>query len=86
MTKSQASERITTLRKQIMLANYAYYDLSKKIMSNEEYDSLYAELISLTSQYPQIAERLPYNENFKETIMYRYSWVEEQAKRISSIE
>ena len=53
MTKIQAKKRIEKLRKEIRHHNYLYYVLDKIEMSDEAYDSLKRELLSLEKKYPQ---------------------------------
>ncbi|KPJ73858.1 aromatic ring-opening dioxygenase LigA [candidate division TA06 bacterium DG_78] len=54
MTLSEAKKQIGRLRQQINKHNYLYYVLNKPIISDYEYDKLYAELKELEQQFPQL--------------------------------
>ncbi len=54
MNKEEATKRIEWLRKEINRHNYLYYVLDKPEISDEEYDKLMQELISLEQQYPEL--------------------------------
>lgn len=47
-------ERISHLRKLITLYNYNYYTLAKPTVSDAVYDTLYAELVQLEEQIPEL--------------------------------
>ncbi len=51
----QAAERIAELRKQIEYHNYRYYALDDPVVSDEEYDRLFRELIDLEGKHPGLA-------------------------------
>ncbi|MBC7081050.1 MAG: NAD-dependent DNA ligase LigA [Thermoplasmatales archaeon] len=54
MDKEEAIKRIEWLRKEINRHNYLYYVLNKPEISDEEYDKLMQELISLEQKYPDL--------------------------------
>lgn len=54
MDKEEAVKRIEWLRKEINRHNYLYYVLNKPEISDEEYDKLMQELISLERKYPDL--------------------------------
>jgi len=54
MDKEEAIKRIEWLRKEINRHNYLYYVLNKPEISDEEYDKLMQELISLERKYPDL--------------------------------
>ncbi len=53
MTKKEAEKRIQELRKQINYHNYRYYVLDDPVISDEEYDRLFKELIELEKRFPE---------------------------------
>lgn len=53
MTREQAQARIEELRKLIEYHNYRYYVLDQPEISDEEYDRLFQELVSLETQFPE---------------------------------
>ncbi len=54
MEKGQAQGRIEGLREQINYHNYRYYVLDAPVISDQEYDELFAELQRLEEQYPEL--------------------------------
>lgn len=54
MTREQAQARIDELRKLIEYHNYRYYVLDQPEISDEEYDRLFQELVSLETQFPEL--------------------------------
>lgn len=53
MTKEEAGKRISTLREQINLYNYKYYQEDTSLVSDREFDLLLEELIRLETQFPE---------------------------------
>ncbi len=53
MTKEEAKKRIEELRKEIEYHNYRYYVLDSPIITDEEYDKLFKELIELEEKFPE---------------------------------
>ncbi|MFC1546350.1 NAD-dependent DNA ligase LigA [bacterium] len=56
MEKNKVSKRIKELTQYINKLNYAYYNLSESLISDEEYDKLLKELEDLESKYPEFAD------------------------------
>jgi len=54
MNIQQARERIAQLRDQINYHNYRYYVLDDPVISDQEYDELFAELQKLEEQFPEL--------------------------------
>ncbi|MCD6112378.1 MAG: NAD-dependent DNA ligase LigA [Bacteroidales bacterium] len=54
--KSKAKKRIKELSNQIREHNYNYYQLSKPVISDYDFDMLLEELINLEKQYPEFVE------------------------------
>lgn len=54
MSLEQAKKRHEELVKKIREADYAYYILARPIMSDEEYDLLYKELVEIERRFPQL--------------------------------
>lgn len=52
----QIREQIEALRRQLHEHNYNYYVLSQPVISDQEFDRMMAELISLEKQYPEYAD------------------------------
>jgi len=53
MTKEEARKRIEQLRKEINYHNYRYYVLNDPVISDEEYDKLFRELVELEEKFPE---------------------------------
>lgn len=53
MTRKEAEKRIKELRKQINYHNYRYYVLDDPVISDDEYDRLFKELIELEENFPE---------------------------------
>ncbi len=53
MPVSSAQKQIESLRKKIEEHNYHYYVLDSPVISDEEYDRLFAELIHLEREHPE---------------------------------
>jgi DNA ligase (NAD+) len=51
----QAAARIAQLRKDIEYHNYRYYTLDDPVISDQEYDRLFRELLDLERKYPELA-------------------------------
>jgi len=56
MTKSEAIERITTLRKELELHNHRYYVLAEPVIGDQEFDGLLKELERLEAEHPELAD------------------------------
>ncbi|HUU70354.1 MAG TPA: NAD-dependent DNA ligase LigA, partial [Planctomycetota bacterium] len=54
ISRTDAAQRIDELRKEIRHHDYLYYVLDKPAISDEEYDRLFAELVELESQFPDL--------------------------------
>ncbi len=54
MDELRASERLAELRREINYHDHRYYVLDDPVITDEEYDRLYRELIELEEQYPQL--------------------------------
>ncbi len=54
MTREEAQKRIEALRKEINYHNYRYYILADPVISDAEYDRLFAELKALEQQFPDL--------------------------------
>ena len=53
MTKEEAKKRIEELRKEIEYHNFRYYVLDSPIITDEEYDKLFKELVELEEEFPE---------------------------------
>ncbi len=53
MNKEQIKKRIEELKSNISKHNYKYYILAEPVITDEQYDKLYRELLSLEMQYPE---------------------------------
>ncbi|RKX69790.1 DNA ligase (NAD(+)) LigA, partial [candidate division TA06 bacterium] len=53
MNKEQIKKRIEELKSNINKHNYKYYILAEPVITDEQYDKLYRELLSLEMQYPE---------------------------------
>ncbi len=53
MNKEEIKKRILELRKEINYHNYRYYVLNDPVISDEEYDKLFRELLELEEKYPE---------------------------------
>lgn len=53
MHQSKLFSRLQELRKQIQYHNYRYYVLNDPIISDYEYDQLYAELVAIEQEHPE---------------------------------
>ncbi len=54
MTKEEAKKRIEELKKEINYHNYRYYVLNDPVISDEEYDMLFRELVELEEKFPDL--------------------------------
>ena len=54
MTDNKFKEYIETLKEKINYHNYHYYALNKSVISDYEYDKLFAELKSLEESNPEL--------------------------------
>ncbi|NLN30592.1 MAG: NAD-dependent DNA ligase LigA [Bacteroidales bacterium] len=54
MDRTEASERIERLRREIETHNHSYYVLSKPLISDSEFDQLMNELEALEKKYPDL--------------------------------
>ena len=57
MNKDLIKNKIEELRKEIEFHNKLYYDESKNIISDYEYDLKMNELISLEKKYPEFSSK-----------------------------
>ncbi|MBI4324384.1 MAG: NAD-dependent DNA ligase LigA, partial [Chloroflexi bacterium] len=55
MTHSEATQRHAELAGQIRAHDHAYYVLARPVISDQEYDRLYRELLDLERQFPELA-------------------------------
>ncbi|MFN3309510.1 MAG: NAD-dependent DNA ligase LigA, partial [Anaerolineales bacterium] len=53
MNQSRLFSRLQELRKQIQYHNYRYYVLNDPVISDYEYDQLYAELVAIEQEHPE---------------------------------
>ncbi|MEN3045158.1 MAG: NAD-dependent DNA ligase LigA [Candidatus Hydrothermales bacterium] len=53
MNKEEIKKRIEFLRKEINYHNYRYYVLNDPVISDEEYDKLFRELVELEEKFPE---------------------------------
>ena len=53
MEKEEVKKRIEQLRKEINYHNYRYYVLNDPVISDEEYDKLFRELVELEEKFPE---------------------------------
>ncbi len=53
MTKEEAKKRIEELRREIEYHNYRYYVLDSPVITDEEYDKLFRELVELEEKFPE---------------------------------
>ena len=53
MTKEEAKKRIEELRREIEYHNYHYYVLDSPVITDEEYDKLFRELVELEEKFPE---------------------------------
>ncbi|MEN3047022.1 MAG: NAD-dependent DNA ligase LigA [Candidatus Hydrothermales bacterium] len=53
MNKEEIKKRIEFLRKEINYHNYRYYVLNDPVISDEEYDRLFRELLELEEKFPE---------------------------------
>ncbi len=51
----QVAARVAELRKDIEYHNYRYYVLDEPVISDEEYDRLFRELVELEREFPELA-------------------------------
>lgn len=51
----RASARVAELRKEIEFHNYRYHALNDPVISDEEYDRLFRELLELEAEYPELS-------------------------------
>jgi len=56
LSKTEATQRITTLKKQILHYQEEYYENNISKISDEEFDSLFLELKKLENTYPELLE------------------------------
>ena len=54
MSLAEAEARAQVLRQQLNQASHAYYVLAEPILSDQEYDRLYQELLKLEERHPQL--------------------------------
>ncbi|MGC8991395.1 MAG: DNA ligase LigA-related protein, partial [Verrucomicrobiia bacterium] len=54
MTREQALARHAELAEQIRAHDYAYYVLARPVISDQEYDRLYRELVDLERAFPEL--------------------------------
>ena len=54
MTRREAEKRTTQLREEIRRHDYAYYVLARPVISDRQYDQLFAELKELEAQFPDL--------------------------------
>lgn len=55
MTEKQAQHRIAELIEQIRRHDYSYYVLANPVITDQQYDQLFAELQKLEAEFPQFA-------------------------------
>ncbi|MEO0232729.1 MAG: NAD-dependent DNA ligase LigA [candidate division WOR-3 bacterium] len=53
MEREEVKKRIEELRKEINYHNYRYYVLNDPVISDEEYDKLFRELVELEEKFPE---------------------------------
>ncbi|MBL0035915.1 MAG: NAD-dependent DNA ligase LigA [Flavobacteriales bacterium] len=56
MTKSEATDRITTLRQELELHNHRYYVLAEPMISDQQFDVMLKELEQLEAEHPELAD------------------------------
>lgn len=54
MNARQAAKRVEALRREISAHDHSYYVLDRPTISDDEYDGLYRELLSLEESYPDL--------------------------------
>jgi DNA ligase (NAD+) len=54
MTHAQAQQRHTELAAQIRSHDHAYYVEARPVVSDQEYDRLYRELVELETSFPDL--------------------------------
>ena len=54
MDLGEARKRAEELRQEIEKHNYYYYVLDSPLITDEEYDALYRELVEIERRFPQI--------------------------------
>lgn len=59
------AEKIQQRRYQMLVHSYIYYELDDSIVSDSQWSKWAAELAELQHQYPEIAERIIYADDFK---------------------
>lgn len=60
----EIAEKIQRRRLQILVHSYLYYDRDTNIVSDNQWAEWGRELVQLTSDYPKIAEQVPYHRDF----------------------
>lgn len=53
-TLAEAEERVVVLRQELSKYNHAYYVLDQPVVSDQEYDQLYHELVEIETEYPEL--------------------------------
>ena len=56
MTKSEAIDRITTLRHELELHNHRYYVLADPVISDQQFDMMLKELEHLEAEHPELID------------------------------
>lgn len=59
------AEKIQQRRLQILVHSCIYYELNQNIISDKQWDDFARELVSLQNQYPQIADKVIYANEFR---------------------
>lgn len=60
------AEKIKRKRYQMLVHSYIYYELDKNIISDSKWSEWAVELANLQKQYPEIAKRVDYAEDFED--------------------
>lgn len=58
------AEKIQQRRYQMLVHSYIYYEMNENIISDSQWSKWAVELAELQRKYPDIAERVPYADDF----------------------
>ncbi|MCD7904256.1 MAG: NAD-dependent DNA ligase LigA [Clostridiales bacterium] len=82
MDRANKTDRIKELIKLLNKASYAYYTLSREIMSDREYDALYDELVSLEAETGVVLASSP-TQNVGYTVLENLKKVTHESRMLS---
>jgi DNA ligase (NAD+) len=83
MEKLQAEKKIDELKNLIKKFDYSYYTKAESLVSDFEYDKLFAELISLEKQFPELITDDSPTQRISDSVALEFTQIEHKIPMLS---